>query len=246
MQLILEVSGLTKQYRGSGRGVREVSLRLEAGDVYGLLGPNGAGKTTLLKLVTGLIRADGGTVTLFGVDRALRHGQAMENVGCMIESADFPDFLTAWQYLRQSARFYPGVTGQRMEEVLDTVGLLHVRHEKIKGFSAGMKQKLALAAAVMPGPKLVLLDEPTNGLDIEGIVMFRSLIRKMSAEEGTSFLISSHMIHELEQLCSRAGILAGGSLKREGDLSDLVPEGGTLESFYMTEIRDREGELQDA
>ncbi|SEG44205.1 ABC transporter ATP-binding protein [Paenibacillus sp. UNC499MF] len=246
MQPILEVSGLTKLYRGSGRGIRDVSLRLEAGDVYGLLGPNGAGKTTFLKLVTGLIRADGGTVTLFGVDRSLHHERAMENVGCMIESADVPDFLTAWQYLRQSARFYPELTGQRMEEVLDTVGLLHVRHEKIKGFSAGMKQKLALAAAVMPGPKLVLLDEPTNGLDIEGIVMFRSLIRRMSAEEGTSFLISSHMIHELEQLCSRAGIMAGGSLKREGDVCGLVPEGGTLEDFYMTEIRDRGGELQGA
>ncbi|MEY9093539.1 ABC transporter ATP-binding protein [Paenibacillus sp. RC84] len=245
MQPILEVSGLTKLYRGSGRGIREVSLRLEAGDVYGLLGPNGAGKTTLLKLITGLVRADGGTVTLFGADRNLHHEQAMANVGCMIESADFPDFLTAWQYLRQSARFYPQVTRQRMEEVLDTVGLLRVRQEKIKGFSTGMKQKLALAAAVLPRPKLVLLDEPTNGLDIEGTVMFRSLIRKMSAEEGTSFLISSHMIHELEQLCSRAGILAGGSLRIEADVSGLVLEGGTLEDFYMKEIRD-EGELQGA
>ncbi|WP_217556677.1 ABC transporter ATP-binding protein [Paenibacillus sp. GbtcB18] len=244
MQPILEVSGLTKLYRGTGRGITEVSLRLEAGDVYGLLGPNGAGKTTLLKLITGLIRADGGTVTLFGVDRSLHHEQAMANVGCMIESTDFPDFLTAWQYLRQSARFYPQVTGQRMEEVLDTVGLLGVRHERIKGFSAGMKQKLALAAAVLPRPKLVLLDEPTNGLDIEGTVMFRSLIRTMSAEEGTSFLISSHMIHELEQLCSRAGVLAGGSLKKEADVSGLVLEGGTLEDFYMKEIR--EGELQGA
>ncbi|OPH57500.1 ABC transporter [Paenibacillus ferrarius] len=236
MNTILETAHLSKIYNNK-RGIREISLQLHAGDVYGLLGPNGAGKTTFLKLITGLIRPDQGSVTLFGNNLADHFELGMEHVGSMIESADFHDFLSARQYLELVARFYPSVTPKHMEEVLELVGLHKVRKEKIKGFSTGMKQKLALAAAILPEPKLVILDEPTNGLDIEGTVMFRKLITQLSEEKGTSFIISSHMIHELEQLCNRVGIVVEGHLKKEGYVSELLQNNQSLEQFYIDELQ---------
>lgn len=235
MDPILETRELTKQYRNE-RGIRNISLQLNRGDIYGLLGPNGAGKTTFLKLVTGLIRPGKGTVNLFGADIAAHFDRGISRVGCMIESADFHDFLPAWQYLKQEARFYPRVAEGRIHEVLEEVGLYEVRREKIKGFSTGMKQKLALAAAILPEPELVILDEPTNGLDIEGTVMFRKLVKRMAEEKGTSFLISSHMIHELEQLCNRVGIIVEGELVKEGRVSELLQTNQSLEQFYIGEL----------
>lgn len=218
------------------RGISDIELDLFPGDIYGLLGPNGAGKTTLLKLVTGLIRADRGTVSLFGSDISEQYELAMKRVGCMIESADFHDFLSADQYLRLVARFYPEINEKRMDEMLEIVGLQHARTNKIKHYSTGMKQKLALAAAVMVKPELVILDEPTNGLDIEGTVMFRNLVTKCSQELGTTFIISSHMIHELEQLCNRVGILFDGKLRTEGSVSDLLAHNQSLEQFYIHQL----------
>jgi ABC-type multidrug transport system ATPase subunit len=232
---ILETRNLSKLYSNE-RGIRDISLQLHEGDVYGLLGPNGAGKTTFLKLITGLIRADQGTIRLFDVNIAEQFERGMQHVGCMIESADFHDFLSARQYLQLVARFYPNVSEKRIDELLEEVGLHKVHREKIKGFSTGMKQKLALAAALLPEPKFVILDEPTNGLDIEGTVMFRRLIKKLSEENGTSFLISSHMIHELEQLCNRVGIVVEGQLKREGYVSELLLNNQSLEQFYIDEL----------
>ncbi|GGA09172.1 ABC transporter [Paenibacillus marchantiophytorum] len=235
MTIILETSHLSKEY-GNKRGIRDMNIQLHAGDVYGLLGPNGAGKTTFLKLITGLIRPDQGAISLFNYQLPEQFEAGMQHVGSMIESADFHEFLGAWQYLELVARFYPTVTKKRMEEVLELVGLIKVRKEKIKGFSTGMKQKLALAAAILPEPKLVILDEPTNGLDIEGTVMFRKLIKQLSTEKGTSFLISSHMIHELEQLCNRVGIVADGQLKKEGYVTELLKNNQSLEQFYIDEL----------
>ncbi|WP_152393192.1 ABC transporter ATP-binding protein [Paenibacillus guangzhouensis] len=245
MEPILETHQLTKVYRNS-RGIRDISLQLHAGDVYGLLGPNGAGKTTFLKLITGLIRADQGKITLFNGDLIDQFEEGMQHVGCMIESADFHDFLSAWQYLKLVGRFYPNITDQRMMEVLEIVGLIQVRKDKIKNYSTGMKQKLALAAAILPNPKFVILDEPTNGLDIEGTVMFRRLIQQMSSEYGTTFLISSHMIHELEQLCNRVGIIVDGQLVQEGEVSHLLAREQSLEQFYIHEIESRKGEKKRA
>ncbi|MEW9701226.1 ABC transporter ATP-binding protein [Paenibacillus sp. SI8] len=236
MNIILETKQLSRQYRNE-RGIRDISLQLREGDVYGLLGPNGAGKTTFLKLITGLIRADRGTIHLFGADISHNYVHGMQHVGCMIESADFHEFLSAQQYLQLVARFYPDVFATRIDEMLEIVGLVKVRKEKIKGFSTGMKQKLALAAALLPKPKLVILDEPTNGMDIEGTVMFRRLIQQFSEQQRTTFIISSHMIHELEQLCNRVGIMAQGNLKREGYVSELLQSNQSLEQFYIDELQ---------
>ncbi|MFK7694385.1 ABC transporter ATP-binding protein [Paenibacillus sp. HJGM_3] len=241
---ILATQQLSKVYRNQ-RGIRDISLELYEGDVYGLLGPNGAGKTTFLKLVTGLIRPDQGTVRLFGADLAEEFERGMRHVGCMIESADFHDFLHGSQYLQLVARFHPHVTASRIEEVLELVGLSHVRRERIKQYSTGMKMKLALAAAILPSPRLVILDEPTNGLDIEGTVMFRRLIARLSEEQGTTFLISSHMIHELEQLCNRVGIVVEGTLRKEGYVEQLLQMNESLEQYYIGQLQAaREGQTR--
>ncbi|ULO04699.1 ABC transporter ATP-binding protein [Paenibacillus sp. 19GGS1-52] len=240
MECIAKLSGLTKEYR-NGRGIRNVGLELYKGDIYGLLGPNGAGKTTLLKMMTGLIAPKQGSVTLFGHNTEQSFAAAMNKVGCMIESADFYDYVTAGQYLKSVASFYPNVQRERIQEVLEIVGLTANVKEKIRHFSTGMKQKLALAAAIMPYPELVILDEPTNGLDIEGIVLFRELVTRLSETEGITFIISSHMIHELEQLCNRVGIIYEGELVQEGNVSELLKDIPSLEQYYIGELQKAKG-----
>jgi len=241
MGKMLEVRGAGKIY-SNGRGIRDASFDLENGDVFGLLGPNGAGKTTLLKIIIGLIRGGQGTVAIGGHSLAERFEAAMRPVGCMIESADFYDYVTARQYLQLVAAYYPHLAADRSDEVLDRVGLLPYRKDKIKTFSTGMKQKLALAAALLPEPDLLILDEPTNGLDIESIVLFRQLVQKLAAERGTTFIISSHMIHELEQLCNRIGIVYDGRLIQEGAVAELLRPEQTLEQYYLEVIRGAKGE----
>lgn len=245
MEPIVQVRDLSKEYRNK-RGIRNIGLELRKGDIYGLLGPNGAGKTTLLKLMTGLIRPDRGAVSLFGHDIEQSFEPAMRRVGCMIESADFYDYVTASQYLKLVSNFYPELAKERIGEVLDYVGLSSFAQDKIRNYSTGMKQKLALAAAVLPNPELVLLDEPTNGLDIEGIVLFRELVKRLSEEHGITFLISSHMIHELEQMCNRIGILYNGTLVQEGQVAELLTGSPSLEQYYIEQLRKaKEGERND-
>lgn len=236
MESVVKLTGVTKQFR-NGSGISGISLELQKGDVYGLLGPNGAGKTTLLKVITGLISPSFGSISLFGHDLELSYSSSMRKVGCMIESADFYDYLTPVQYLNLTASFYPNIRPERITEVLETVGLASFAKEKIGHFSTGMKQKLAMSASIIHSPALVIWDEPTNGLDIEGVVHFRALVKELSANQGITFLISSHMIHELEQLCNRVGILNQGVLIREGEVQELLTDSLSLEEFYITELK---------
>ncbi|OZQ62567.1 ABC transporter [Paenibacillus sp. VTT E-133280] len=236
MESIIKLTGVTKEFR-NGSGISGVSLELRKGDIYGLLGPNGAGKTTLLKVITGLISPSFGSISLFGQDLGSSYSSSMRKVGCMIESADFYDYLTPVQYLKLTASFYPNIRPKRITEVLEAVGLALFSKEKIRHFSTGMKQKLAMSASIIHHPELVIWDEPTNGLDIEGVVHFRALVKELSANQGITFLISSHMIHELEQLCNRVGILNQGVLIREGEVQELLTDSLSLEEFYITELK---------
>lgn len=236
MESVVKLTGVTKEFR-NGSGISGISLELQKGDVYGLLGPNGAGKTTLLKVITGLISPSFGSISLFGHDLELSYSSSMRKVGCMIESADFYDYLTPVQYLKLTASFYPNIRPERITEVLETVGLASFAKEKIRHFSTGMKQKLAMSASIIHSPALVIWDEPTNGLDIEGVVHFRALVKELSVNQGITFLISSHMIHELEQLCNRVGILNQGVLIREGEVQELLTDSLSLEEFYITELK---------
>ncbi|MCC2685439.1 MAG: transporter [Paenibacillaceae bacterium] len=232
----MQLEQVSKRF-ANGRGVRDVSFEVRQGDIFGLIGPNGAGKTTLLKIITGLIRPDQGDVRLFGHRLTERFEQAMEQVGCIIETADFYEYLTAWDHLRMAARFYPQLPKSRIDEVLELVGLTAYKKEQAGIYSLGMKQRLALASALLSHPRLVILDEPTNGLDIEGMVEIRDLIGRLAREQGTTFLISSHMIHDLGLIANRVGILHNGLLIQDGYVDQLLQGKMTLEQYVVSQIQ---------
>lgn len=235
MEHLLEVKEVTKLYK-NGRGVRQVSFGVAKGDIFGLIGPNGAGKTTLLKIITGLIRPHQGSIRICGHSVTDHFEQAMQRVGCMIETADAYEYMSAYDNLRLAARFYPDLAKSRIDQVLDQVGLTPYKKERVGGYSLGMKQRLALASALLSNPQLVFLDEPTNGLDIEGIADFRNTVRQLADEEGITFLISSHMIHDLGMMANRIGIMNNGSLIL-GEAGDWIKEEMTLEQYVVTRIR---------
>jgi ABC-2 type transport system ATP-binding protein len=244
MEQILEVKEISKIFK-NGRGVKQVSFDVFKGDVFGFIGPNGSGKTTILKIIMGLIHPDKGNIRIFGHNIVNNFELAMKQVGCMVETADAYDYMTAFENLRLSARFYPEISKSRIYEVLEQVGLNPYKTEKVRNYSLGMKQRLALGSALLSNPKLVILDEPTNGLDIDGIIDCRNTIRNLASEKGITFLISSHMINELSMVANRIGIMKNGSLISFGNVSDLLKEGMTLEQFLISTLHSSKGEDHD-
>jgi ABC-2 type transport system ATP-binding protein len=236
MDKVLEINQISKIYKNK-RGIQDVSFDVYRGDVFGFFGPNGAGKSTLLKIVTGLLRADKGSIKIFNINPIDHYEKAMKRVGCIIESANSYEYMNAIQNLKMTASYYPNITVEGMDKMLETVGLLAYRNEKVKNFSTGMKMRLALAAVLIAEPELVILDEPTNGLDIEGMVDFRHLIKRLAEEKGVTFLISSHMINEMEQMCNRIGILYDGRFLTHGLVSELVTEHLSLEQYFINQLK---------
>lgn len=240
MEPVLEVKNVTKRY-GSNRGIADITFSVFKGDIFGLFGPNGAGKTTLIKTITGLCRADAGEVNIFGKSVSDQFEQAMETVGCIVETGESYEYLTAYQNLELTARFYPPTARARINEVLEMVGLAAYKNEKVRHFSSGMKQRMALAAALLSGPEFVILDEPTTSLDIEGILDFRTIVHRLAQEKQVTFFISSHSIHEMERLCNRIGIMYDGTLVQEGLVADLMTDGKSMEDVYLSHIQQAKG-----
>ncbi|MDQ7095354.1 ABC transporter ATP-binding protein [Desulfosporosinus sp. PR] len=235
MEKIIEIKNLTKLYE-NGRGVKDISLDIFQGDIFGFLGPNGAGKTTAMKLMTGLIRPEFGDVKLFGYSVTAEYEKAMAKVGCLIEIAEAYAYLSAFENLKQSARFYPDVDEQRIDEVLELTGMLKYKREKPKKFSLGMKQRLGLAAAILSRPKLVILDEPLNGLDVEGMIDMRKLIHYLAEQEQTTFFISSHLIHDVELTCNRIGVIYNGQILNVESTQTILRNYATLENYFVSEV----------
>ncbi|BFH62064.1 ABC transporter ATP-binding protein [Paenibacillus azoreducens] len=236
MDKLLEVDDLTQCYP-NGRGVRNVSFDVMKGDIFGFIGPNGAGKTTVLKIILGLIRPDQGSVRIFGHHVAEAFEQAMSHVGCLIETAEAYEYMSAYDNLKLSARFYRDLPKTRIDQVLEQVGLTPYKHERVNGYSLGMKQRLGLASALLSDPKLVLLDEPSNGLDIEGMADVRNTVLQLSREQGITFLIASHLMHDLGMIANRIGIMNNGSLIRIGNKDELLQGGTTLEQYVLSQIQ---------
>ena len=234
MEKVLEAKGLSKVFRNQ-RGIKNVSLEIMRGEIYGLLGPNGAGKTTLMKVLTGLCRADQGQVNILDFDVSSQFEQAMARVGCIVETGDVYEYLSGRKNLELAARFYPHIGRARMDEVLELVRLTEFSHEKVQGYSLGMRQRLALAAAIYAHPEFVILDEPTNGLDIAGTTDIRNLILALAREQRITFLISSHLAHDMELICSRIGIINDGSLIQEGNLTEILSSHSSLEEFFLAQ-----------
>jgi ABC-2 type transport system ATP-binding protein len=219
MDALVEVSGLTKRY-GDTVAVDGVDLQVLPGEVYGFLGPNGAGKTTTLRILTGLIAASSGSVRVLGG----RPGDSdvLRRTGSMIESPAFYPYLSGLDNLRLLAE-YAGVSRQRIDEVLELVNLTDRAQDRFSTYSLGMKQRLGVAAALLKDPELVILDEPTNGLDPAGMRDMRRLIRELGTG-GRTVLLSSHLLGEVQQICDRVGIINAGRMVAEHDVEELRGE----------------------
>jgi len=241
MEKVLEINGLTKIFK-NGRGIRDIWLEVYRGDIFGFLGPNGAGKTTAMKIMTGLMRADRWDVKIFGYSINDEFEKAMERVGCIIETAESYPYLTAYENLRQFSRYYTGIGDERIDEVLKLTGIFKYKNEKVKNFSLGMKQRLGIAAAILSKPEFVILDEPLNGLDVEGMVEMRKLIKRLAETEKTTFFISSHLIHDVELTCNRIGIIFDGKILSVGYTDDILKDYASLEDYFISEV-ERNGKI---
>ena len=220
MSTVLALTDINKVF-GNLHVLKDVSLTMDEGEVFGFLGPNGAGKTTLIRIILGLIHADGGQVLLNGFD--IRHDftKAIAQVGAVVETPKFFDNLTAYQNLILTKNLHSHVTKNEIERVLTLVGLEARADDKAGTYSLGMKQRLALGRAVLHSPKLVFLDEPMNGLDPQGMMEIRALIHTLK-KQGISFFITSHLLHEVELVCDHIAIIKGGSIITSGHLQDLL------------------------
>lgn len=221
MQTALTVRQLTRTY-GSRRAVDALDLEVLEGDVYGFLGPNGAGKTTAMRCMLGLIRRDAGSVRIFGSEHPV---QQRRGVGAIIETPAFHDWMSARSNLKQ-AGWYAGLSGKRLDTrigaVLERVGLSDRADERTRGYSLGMRQRLAIARCLLAEPRLLFLDEPTNGLDPAGMRDMRELVRSLALHDGLTIFISSHLLNEVQAICNRVGIIVAGQMRAEGSVADLL------------------------
>jgi ABC-2 type transport system ATP-binding protein len=226
-EYVIEARGLVKSY-GETRAVQGVDLLVERGHVYGALGPNGSGKSTTVRMLLGLARPDAGEVKLFGQSLA-HHGSALlKRVGSVIEAPAFIPYLSGRDNLRLLETYSPHNGEAGIAAALDRVYLTDAADRRFKTYSLGMKQRLGIAAAILHDPDLIVLDEPTNGLDPQGTREVRALIPELAAE-GRTVVLCSHLLHEVEQVCDSVAIFQKGKIIAEGPTAQLVGEGARLE-----------------
>jgi ABC-2 type transport system ATP-binding protein len=241
--------GLVKRY-GRITAVDDVDLTVSAGDVYGYLGPNGAGKTTSLRMLLGLIRPDSGTVKLFGRDPLLEGARALDGVAGFVEAPRFYPYMSGRRNLELVAALDGGGAAGRIDEALDIVDLADRARDRVGGYSHGMRQRLGIAGALLRDPRLLLLDEPTTGLDPAGMRDMRLLIRRL-ADQGITVLLSSHLMGEVEELCDRVAIVSSGRVIYEGALDELIAstagryELRTTDDVYAAELAARDPGIAD-
>ena len=231
--LPVATSGLVKRY-GSLVAVDGVDLTVERGDVFGYLGPNGAGKTTLLRMLLGLIRPTSGHARLFGHDPLIVGAKALRGVAGFVEGPRFYPYLSGRKNLQLLADYDGDGAPSRIEEVLEVVELRDRAKDRVGGYSHGMRQRLGIASALLRDPKLLLLDEPTTGLDPAGMRDMRDLVRRL-AGEGITILLSSHLLNEVEELCNRVAIIRKGRIVYEGGLGELLATATTGYKLRTTE-----------
>lgn len=241
MDKVIEIQGLSKVYK-NGRGVTDINLDIYRGDIFGFLGPNGAGKTTAMKIMAGLIKPDNGDVKILGHSILNDFEAAIAKVGCIIETAESYPYLTAFENLKQFSRYYKDIDSKRIEEVLELTGLLRYKNEKPRKFSLGMKQRLGIAAAILSRPEVVILDEPLNGLDVEGMIDMRNIIKDLAEKENTTFFISSHLIHDVELTCTRIGVLYNGKMLNVDTTKNILNNYASLENYFISEV-ERNGRI---
>jgi ABC-2 type transport system ATP-binding protein len=224
-ETVLSVQGLKKRI-GRKTIIRQVSFDVLAGEIFGFLGPNGSGKTTTIRMLVDLIKPTEGKIIVCGEDISLHPERALAHIGCIVENPEMYAFMTGWENLEHFARMQAGITSARIAEVVEIVGLDQRIQDKVKTYSLGMRQRLGIAQALLGSPKLLILDEPTNGLDPKGIKELREFIRKL-ADGGMSLFISSHLLSEIQLMCDRVAIIAHGEVIAVGEVDELVSQAGT-------------------
>ncbi|WP_333888064.1 ABC transporter ATP-binding protein [Clostridium sp.] len=217
---LLETLNLTKEYKNQ-KAVDNLNISVYEGDVYGFLGPNGAGKSTTIKSILGLIKPTSGEVFINGYNAASERDKAISRIGAMVEAPCFYGDLSGYTNLLMMANLH-GVPKKRVDEVLEMVGMTSAKNKDVSKYSLGMKQRLGIARAFLNNPNIVILDEPTNGLDPQGIKEIRELIQNLSQKYKVTFMISSHILSEIEMVCNRIGIIKKGKLKVQGYIDELL------------------------
>jgi ABC-2 type transport system ATP-binding protein len=217
----LSVKNLTKTI-GKRKIIKDISFELKSGEVFGFLGPNGAGKTTTIRMLVGLIKPTSGSIKICGHDVKKDFSKAMERLGCIVENPELYPYLTGWENLQFFARMLKGVDDKRIKDIVELVGLKDRIHDKVKTYSLGMRQRLGIAQALLSKPKVLILDEPTNGLDPSGIREMRQFIRFLAKEEGLSVLVSSHLLSEIQLLCDRVSIILSGKIIHTESVQSLL------------------------
>lgn len=207
--------------------VDDLSFDIPPGEIFGFLGPNGAGKTTTIRMMVGLIKISRGDIFIKGHSITRDFNKAIRHVGAIVENPDLYKYLTGYQNLKHYARMIPGVAQARIEEMAEIVGLKGRIHDKVKTYSLGMRQRLGIAQALLHRPSLLILDEPTNGLDPAGIHELRNDLIRLAREEGVAVFVSSHLLSEMELMCDRVGVMQNGKLVRIQSIRDFVRNSGS-------------------
>lgn len=218
---VLSVTNLTKKYKNRV-AVDDVSFDVYESEILGLLGPNGAGKTTIIKMITGLSKITNGDVTICGYSVKNKFEKAIANVGAIIETPTLYSYMSGKQNLSYYAKLHKGVTKERIDEVIEIVGLKDRINDKVKKYSLGMRQRIGIAQALLHNPKILILDEPTNGLDPNGIMEMRNFLKRLAKQNKISILISSHILSEMELLCNTVAIIDNGKLKQVRSVDQIA------------------------
>lgn len=210
-EIAMELKNVSKRIKNK-EIIKDVSFQIKRGEVFGFVGPNGAGKTTTIRMMVGLMKISEGDIQIVGNSIQTDFSKAIREVGAIVENPEMYPFLTGRKNLEQFARMVPGTSKERIEEVVKLVGLEKVINDRVGGYSLGMRQRLGIAQALLHKPSILILDEPTNGLDPSGMKEIRQYIRALAEKENVSVIVSSHLLSEIELMCDRIGVIKNGSL----------------------------------
>lgn len=225
---MIQLAKVSKTFNGRPALI-DLSVRVPSGEIYGLLGHNGAGKSTAIGIMLGQVWPDSGTASICGFDVVTQRSKALRKVGAIFESPAFYDYLSGWRNLHILSSYTNRTPRKRLAEVIDWVGLSGREHSKVRTYSHGMRARLALAQALLPSPEVLVLDEPSDGLDPEGIHEMRQTVLRLHRELGLTILLSSHLLNEVEQLCTRIAVLNRGKMVFEGSMAETQQRGKWLQ-----------------
>ncbi|SFL31839.1 ABC-2 type transport system ATP-binding protein [Paenibacillus sp. 1_12] len=234
-EVVLSVKNVKKSIKRK-EIIKGISFEVYAGEIFGFLGPNGSGKTTTIRMLVDLIKPSEGSITICGYDVHKEHNKALQYVGCIVENPELYSYLSGWENLENFARMLPDVGEKRIQEVVDIVGMDVRIRDKVRTYSLGMRQRLGIAQALLNSPKLLILDEPTNGLDPQGIKEMREFIQQL-AKTGLSLFVSSHLLSEIQQMCDRVAIISHGEVIKVGEVDSLIDESASRVIWRVTPLK---------